>query len=1009
MTRAAAFAVAVIVVFVPAATEAGDRAASRSLKDPVSGVSWIQSPDGVLMRETAHDVVTSSNRAVTLQVYSSVTRAPLGGALAWWLQSDRGTPVLAESSVAADERGKLTVRLVTGMRLRVWAEGHELLELDAGEVARVRELALAPAAGATLQLRGTNSPASIRYFLGPRETRRELTGQSDPSGRLHFPGVPREGIRVELVDPRFAIASVTLHAGETRELTVTPTKTVTARVLDADGRAVAKAEARSFVRIGPEPTDVRRMTWPSDSKGVVTMSSLPPGEHVVEYVADGFVRKSVRIEAGSVADAADVVLSRGPAFVVVVRGEDGPIEGARVSLENGERLLTDRSGSLAIAGLDVRQVPQLRVSAENHQPATVSVTRDMKSPHEVRLRRGSGVRFRLVDATTGDPVEHARLRVRNGARWGDRDLVGPQGEYFAAGFDEGRMQLEIAAPGYLPAKLSAESAGGAADLGLLFLSRGAVVSGVLTDARTGQPLAGARLETVRDGGMGTMAARLFGDTITVTTTREGRFELSGLDAGGACVTITHPSVGTTAMVLDRIEENATREVGVVSLGETSAVEGTLHDSDKAPIRGASVELRSGPVYSPCLSLAATIDEKGQYRFEHVAPGPYHLVALRGHEVLGTRPVAVRPGETNHEDLEIRTVSVHGTVVADGSPQRGGMVMLKRAAGAEDFRPPTIFFSYDAPGVDARQRPMTDIVGSASFSQGPDGNFEGKARLDEGDYEVIWTPFDNSAWYHSYTTVSAGATRLEVPLQFNGGSLSGRAQGADGSPVAGAVIKLVDGAGRMNRTVFANADGTFVVPHVARGRWNVKGSARGLSAQAAVDVGAAPLDPLELVLRPRPPSRLIVQVAGDRDSPAIASVIVMNASGLVRMLSSAQGATFDDLPSGTYRIFGLDRRGGIIAGNSVAMEPGTITATLTPRPTRTVRLRVRSAEPGARVALLRDSVSVTAVLAYHGRSLSVLNDGTIELPPLSDGRWAIRIGDRTHDIDVSRDEIIELDD
>jgi hypothetical protein len=258
------------------------------------------------------------------------------------------------------------------------------------------------------------------------------------------------------------------------------------------------------------------------------------------------------------------------------------------------------------------------------------------------------------------------------------------------------------------------------------------------------------------------------------------------------------------------------------------------------------------------------------------------------------------------------------------------------------------------------------------------------------------------------SVSAGATKLDLALRYDGIPVAGRASASDGSPINGALIHLIDGAGRIQRTAFVGNDGAFVVPHVSPGTWIVEGAGKGLTGRQVVKVETKPAGPFDLALAPKPSSPLLVRIDDNRDSPAIESIIVTNAAGVVRMARATASATFADLPAGAYRMFGLDRRGGIVAGDVITIGPAGANATLTARPTRNVRVRCTSAEPGQRVALLNDRYSLAAVLAYQGLALSVLDDGTIDLPPLSDGRWTIRVGDRAHDIEVSHDDKFHLD-
>jgi hypothetical protein len=176
----------------------------------------------------------------------------------------------------------------------------------------------------------------------------------------------------------------------------------------------------------------------------------------------------------------------------------------------------------------------------------------------------------------------------------------------------------------------------------------------------------------------------------------------------------------------------------------------------------------------------------------------------------------------------------------------------------------------------------------------------------------------------------------------------------------------------------------------------------------VDVESNQPDLLKLVLAPKQPSRLVVHVDPDQDAVPVDSIVVTNAAGVVRIAQVSPEAAFDELPPGAYKLFGIDRGGGIVAGPEVTMGPATTTATFTSRPTRDGHIRCQNAEPDRRVGLFNDGHSLLAVLAHEGFTLSVLDDGTIALPPLSDGTWTLQMGDHTENIEVTRNETFDLE-
>jgi hypothetical protein len=163
-----------------------------------------------------------------------------------------------------------------------------------------------------------------------------------------------------------------------------------------------------------------------------------------------------------------------------------------------------------------------------------------------------------------------------------------------------------------------------------------------------------------------------------------------------------------------------------------------------------------------------------------------------------------------------------------------------------------------------------------------------------------------------------------------------------------------------------------------------------------------------VMTPAATPALRVEVAYREDLPEVTAIFVTDGAGFGRVVGVARSEPSDvDVPgSGTYKIFGIDRSGGIHSGPKVTVEGGISPVRLSPRATARVALRFTSVLPGP-LAVTSDGYSITPVLGFSGVALSALPGGSVRLPPLSHGRWKAAVGDAEVSFEPEKDEQVEV--
>ncbi|MBL8113983.1 MAG: carboxypeptidase regulatory-like domain-containing protein, partial [Acidobacteria bacterium] len=478
-----------------------------------------------------------------------------------------------------------------------------------------------------------------------------------------------------LSQPAFADA----HPGAGSLALRVPLEAVLAlRVLDAADKPLngAVVEVRQFSSERPDLL-IRRHATPADD-GTVLVKGLSTvlDRTIVDIVAsDGsFERRtvtsplSVREELGTMR-VLPVANVKG-----TVRGPSGdPVSGALVTEIGARRPLgtTDARGEVTLR-LPVGLEQAARVSADGFLPATVALSSEL--PLRVVLKKAARVSVRLRRQDGTIPAS-ARLVVVT------HDLI--EGKSVSARPEQEDLFAFDVAPGDAVFRVDGEgaeslslgplhlSSGEVAELGIVTLSSGAVVSGRVLDEATLQPLAGA-VVTIQSASENDLYDLLREHLPRATTDATGTFRVAGLKEGEVRIFVEGSGRPVVRVDARAFPEGA--DVGDIQLGEGQPLALHVQREDGSPLSSTRIGVRPGGFDGTLKEMLFQTDESGDVRIPRIAPGRYGLVAdasSRQHRLAVT---------VSKADAALRwtilAATVRGRVLGgDGRPLEGIRVEL----------------------------------------------------------------------------------------------------------------------------------------------------------------------------------------------------------------------------------------------------------------------------------------------------------------------------------------------
>lgn len=783
------------------------------------------------------------------RVVTSESRQPVAGARIWiedvqdafrfFVRDRESAP---EPSAVADAKGDFTIRGVkTGRDLRLKVEGpgrmRSRTELtmftkkekrDVGEISlsqaaqvegRVTDSTGGPIAGAMVIPRRSN-PNSGDFgfsFSAPLE----LEATTDSNGNYKIDGlapntqitvaatirgrVPAatEAFEVKLGTPRIA-PDIVLKDG----------KEVTGRVLDQGGKPVSGASVNMW-KMGPgldfyletrgqadmtttdaegnfaiRGLDERNITINVNApgKGSALKRNVAPGTRDVMIQLENLGTIRGRIVASGTKDAALAGAMLATARVEAVKSNSGM--GPMILRALGDDSMSDHvspGGEFEITGIEKGKY-RVQVTGDSLAPAMseeVEVTTERPVENlQIMVVPGAVLVVNVTKAGTGEPVKDAKVRLKENR---------PMSEEMKMFGDMEDEDIEAAGNGNVVTRSSPLPGGG------VTRSRTAVRAArtVSVDSTSVAPRGavggssprGVRMPRFR-GNDPEQASKPDPYNEVVKTDELGNAKFTGLPFAKFDLSAKADDLAP-APVKPVDLQNSTGTLAFeekIAMSEGGALGGVVMRPDGEPAMGANVQI-VGPE-PQTKSRRASVDSQGNYSFEHLPAGAYHVKLLKksrsdgegatfsvtgADAVVEGEPVAIVDGKTAKLDLAAPALSVvTGMVTLAGAPLAGAKVSLT-SAGEMDFG------DFEGPfgGGGGRLSATTDANGKFKISDVEAGKYQISARR-AGSVRAAKKTFEVTN------------TRETVDISIPRGAVEGRVIKLDGAdPVAGATVTLID--------------------------------------------------------------------------------------------------------------------------------------------------------------------------------------------------------------------------
>ena len=206
--------------------------------------------------------------------------------------------------------------------------------------------------------------------------------------------------------------------------------------------------------------------------------------------------------------------------------------------------------------------------------------------------------------------------------------------------------------------------------------RPATIDGIAKNLKTGEPLADVRVTVTPEllSDTGPAAA-----TRSATTDEEGKFTITGVLPGRYLVAGTRtlffrPRRNTGAVTLTLAADQKLRDVQIL-LMPTGVIAGRVVDENREPLRSIRIEALRTEYRNGVRTLVAagnnTSDDRGEYRVFNLPPGTYYIRATQNTGV-NSGPALYYPGVTDFQDAP-------GIEVAPGAELGAVDVIMRRTA------------------------------------------------------------------------------------------------------------------------------------------------------------------------------------------------------------------------------------------------------------------------------------------------------------------------------------------
>lgn len=563
---------------------------------------------------------------------------------------------------------------------------------------------------------------------------------------------------------------------------------------------------------------------------------------------------------------------------------------------------------------------------------------------------------KLVDGQSGNPLAGATVELTGVAT--ESQSTDASGRFGFNNLGAGSYFVKASAQGYSSIALTTlVLKGSKADLGELKLTKLAedpvtgnpvttgTVRGLVTDRRTGVPVAGAVV--------GIPALEL-----SATTDGNGAYQISNVPAGDLSLIVSmsgYAGVSATARLVAQqtlLFSPSLQEVTTLGVSIHGVVKEYATD---AVLAGAKIDvLKEGVVIASALS-----DDEGQYAIQDITAADLDIEV----SLVGYNPVSVSAKTQDGNRLEFSpalTPASQPPVVTNGGI-RGTVVDSVTGRGIEAV---SVAVTYDS-GVVINQ--VTGMDGEFSIADMESGLVT--IEITQSDYQTM----------QAQLTIESGLIQDLGNIPFNAISAvtSGRLFGyitdiRTAAPLAAAIVSVENTTTGQLLEVLSSEDGTFDFPVLPAGTYAIAIKATGytqldftsvISAGDEIDLG-------NVLMRKPGIDALIPDVAVlaiDR-STLVSDVASFEASGHIGVTLINRGNSSVEVPFNIYAFEDLNSNGTYEATDKLLGE---------------VSVAVNQAEPLPVDKTLTASIAISGVLSFRDAPISILLDANNVLVELSE--------------------------
>ncbi len=741
---------------------------------------------------------------------------------------------------------------------------------------------------------------------------------TDAAGRYQTRGLPAAGYKVQFNPPGGVPYRSQWFGGASTSSASTTVTTTTGTITPNIGAALVRGGVIAGV-VTAEDTglpldscvsvvDVATSAyaaWVCADDGVYSTPGLAPGSYRVLFISNDsrylneywddapvFGEESTITIVGTETFTADAALTLGGSISGTVTGQDGPVEGAYVSVRTpagmGLGTYTDLSGRYHVGGLRSGdhtvgfQAPSSGpgsnlldeyyddVATQEQATPVAVVVGQATSGIDAELAVGGSIEG-VVTGPDG-PVSDVQVVVYQGSSWWaiNGAVTDASGAYTVGGLPTGTYQVQF--------HPTPSSSAGSDLLGEWYddkptfdeatpvsVTVGAVTPGVDAELAVGGSISGT--VTGPDGPVAGAPVSVSGPGYgSAHTDGDGNYHVVGLAAGSYTVYFGSPYLGDDTDLMPEYYDDATNwedatPVTVALGAETSGIDaalirggsisGTVTGPDGAVV-GASVsayEYLPGDLYGYWRG-SATTDSLGRYRITGLSTGTFRVKFT---------PPSSGPGSDLLEEYN------------GGTQWQYDAPLIDVSTGVE------------TPGIDAVLARGGSVTGIVTGPDGPLSNVWVQVSADEGSYSpgynwsgytdstgtyravglrsaayiIEFSPpswgegsdlfgeyFDNAHdwWNATPVAVTAGSETSGIDAELSrGGSISGTVTGLAG-PITGVAVTASPLIGSGDRTVYTNESGHYVLNGLVPGGYTVQfvplsdGPGSGLAPEYYEDAG-----------------------------------------------------------------------------------------------------------------------------------------------------------------------------